>query len=93
MATARRGITLMELFGSIGTGLAAVLEAGLIVRRYVYVDNSQVRHHLRQLMVLYLQQLPPSAIRGCFSRFPRDITLISKADLRHFGLVDIVIAI
>ena len=45
------GITLVELFGGIGTGLAAILEAGLTVKRYVYVDNSQVstrvaRHHL-----------------------------------------------
>ena len=54
------GITLVKLLGSIGTGLAAVLEVGLTVRRYVYVDNSQVsthvaRHHLHQLMLLYPQ--------------------------------------
>ena len=35
-------IILVGLFGGIGAGLAAVLEAGLIIRRYVYVDNSQV---------------------------------------------------
>jgi hypothetical protein len=35
-------IILVEIFGGIGTGLAVVLEAGLTVRRYVYVDNSQV---------------------------------------------------
>jgi hypothetical protein len=73
------------------------LEAGLTVKRYVYVDNSQVstrvaRHHLHQLMVLYPQQLYPTAIHGCFSRLPRDVTLISEADLRHLGPVDIVIA-
>ena len=89
--------TLVELFGGISTGLAAVLETGLTVRRYVYVDNSQVstrvaRHHLHQLMVLYPQQLPPTAIHGCFSRLPRDVTLISEADLRHLGPVDMVIA-
>ena len=44
------GITLVELFGGIGTGLAAVLEVALTVRRYVYVDNSPMstrvaRHH------------------------------------------------
>ena len=52
------GITLVELFGGIGTELAAVLEAGLTVKRYVYVYNFPVstrvtRHHLHQLMVLY----------------------------------------
>ena len=81
-------ITLVELFGGIGTGLAAVLEVGLTVRWYVYVDNSLVstcvaRHHLHQLMVLYPQQLLPNAIRGCFSCLPRDVTFISEADLRH----------
>ena len=35
-----KGITLMEVFGGIGTRLAAVLEVGLTVRRYVYVDNN-----------------------------------------------------
>ena len=59
-------ITLVELFGGIGTILTAVLEAGLTVKRYVYVDNSQVstcviRHHLYELMVLYPQLLPLTA--------------------------------
>ena len=50
----------MKLFRGIGTGLAAVLEAGITVRRHIYVDNSPVssrvaRHHLHQLMVLYPQ--------------------------------------
>jgi hypothetical protein len=33
------GIVLVEIFGGIGTGLAAVLEAGITVRRYIHVDN------------------------------------------------------
>ena len=91
------GITLVDLFGGIDTGLAAVLEAGLTDRRYIYVDNSQVstrvaHHHLHQLMVLYPQQLPLIAIRGYFTRLPRDVTLISEANLRHLGPVDMVIA-
>ena len=90
------GITLVELFEGIGTGLAVVLEVSLTVRRYIYVDNSPMstrvaRHHLHQLMFLYLQQLPPTAIHGCFSRLPRDVTVISEADLRHLGPVDMVI--
>ena len=56
------GIALVELIGGISTGLAAILEAGLTVRRYVCVDNFQVStrvalHHLHYLMVLYSQQL------------------------------------
>ena len=87
----------MEIFGGIGIGLAAVLKVGLKVRQYVYVDNSQVstrvaRHHLHQLMVLYPQQLYPTAIRGCFLRLLHDVILINKVDLRHLGQVDMVIA-
>ena len=79
-------ITLVEVFRGIERGLAAVLEGGLTVRRYVYVDNSQVftrmaRHHFHMLMVLYSQQLHPTAIRGCFVCLPRDVTLISEANL------------
>jgi hypothetical protein len=32
------GIVLLELFGGIGIGLAAVLQAGIKVKRYVYID-------------------------------------------------------
>jgi hypothetical protein len=32
------GIVLLELFGGIGSGLVAVLQAGLKVKHYIYVD-------------------------------------------------------
>ena len=91
------GITLVELFAGIGTGLAAVLEAGLKVRQYIHVDsgfaaNRAARHHVQRLLALYPEQLPPSAIRGCFGKLPRDITLISEDDLRRLGHVDLLIA-
>ena len=52
------GITSVQLFGGIGIRLVAMLEVGLTVRRYVYVNNSQVStcmvcHRFYQLMVLY----------------------------------------
>jgi hypothetical protein len=34
-------IVLLELFGGIGTSLAAVLQAGIKVQRYVYVDTNE----------------------------------------------------
>jgi len=48
------GIVLVELFAGLGTGLAAVLEAGLSIRIYTYVDNNNMvsraaKHHLEQL--------------------------------------------
>jgi hypothetical protein len=32
------GIILLELFGGIGSGLVAVLQARLKVKRYIYID-------------------------------------------------------
>ena len=80
------GITLVELLAGIGTGLAAVLEARLKVRRYIHVDsgfaaNRAARHHIQRLLALYLEQLPPSAIRGCFGKLQWDVTLVSEDDL------------
>ena len=49
-------------------------------------------HHFHQLMVLCPHQLHLTAIRGCFTRLPRDVTLISEVDLRKEGRVDMVIA-
>ena len=58
-------ITLVELFAGIGTGLAAVLEAGLKVKQYIHLDigvasNQAVRHHIQRLLALYPKQLLPS---------------------------------
>jgi hypothetical protein len=48
------GIVLVEIFAGLGTGLATVLEAGLSIRSYTYVDNNTTvnraaKHHLQQL--------------------------------------------
>jgi len=34
----KEGITLLELFGGIGTSLEALLQSGMVVRRYFYID-------------------------------------------------------
>jgi hypothetical protein len=34
----KEGITLLELFGGIGTCLEALLQSGMVVRRYFYVN-------------------------------------------------------
>jgi len=34
----KEGITLLELFGGIGIGLEALLQSGMVVRRYFYLD-------------------------------------------------------
>jgi hypothetical protein len=34
----KEGITLLEFFGGIGIGLEALLQLGMVVRRYFYID-------------------------------------------------------
>jgi hypothetical protein len=80
------GIVLLELFGSIGTGLAAILQAEIKVQRYVYVDTDEVarqvaKHHSRGLCVRFPKLLTTIAILSSFSSLTGDISLISEKDL------------
>ena len=91
------GVVLVELFAGLSTRLAAVLEAGLSVHRYVYVDNNcmvskAAKHHIKQLQARYPRQLPASAVQGCMSRLPDDISLIGEEDLQRLDRVDLVMA-
>ena len=91
------GIILVEILGGIGTGLAAMLEAGITVRRYIYVDNGYtanrvVQHHTQQLLLRYNVQLSASAILGCCGKLPHDVTIINDEHLKRLGLVDLIIA-
>jgi hypothetical protein len=90
------GIVLLELFGGIGTGLAAVLQAGIKVQRYVYVDTDEAarqvaKHHSRGLRVRFLELLTTTAILSAFSSLTGDISLISEKDLHWLGHMDLVI--
>ena len=74
-----------------------MLEAGLSIHRYVYVDNHNTvhraaRHHIAQLRARYPGQLLASAIQGCMSQLPSDIALIGEEDLRRLERVDLVMA-
>jgi hypothetical protein len=91
------GIVLLELFGGIGTGLATVLQAGIKVQRYIYVDTDEAarqvaKHHSRGLCVWFPELLTTAAILSTFSSLIGDISLISEQDLHWLGHVDLVIA-
>lgn len=92
------GITLLELFARIYTSLAVILEAGLKVKRCIHVDIEFVpnyrgaRHDVQKLLVVYPEELPPSALHNYFGYLPRDVTLINDEDLRRLGHVDLLIA-
>ncbi|CAI7850081.1 unnamed protein product [Closterium sp. NIES-54] len=62
-------ITLVELFGGLGEGLAAALEAGVHVKRWIYIKiDPEVRRmawkHAKMLQQHYPAQLPTSEGRG-----------------------------
>ena len=89
------GIVLVEIFGGIGTCLAAMLETGITVRRYIHVDNGYatnraIRHHIQQLLLKYPAQLSASAILRCCGQLPQDVTMISDEDLKRLGHVYLI---
>jgi site-specific DNA-cytosine methylase len=91
------GIVLLELFGGIGNGLVAVLQVGLKVKRYIYVDVDEVarqvaKRHSQRLRTQFPELLATSAIKTSFSMLVGDIALVSAEDIYHCGHVDLVIA-
>ncbi len=57
------GICMLDLFGGMSTGLATMFQAGIPVRKYLYVEKDETTrrvssHHLALLMQQYLELLP-----------------------------------
>jgi hypothetical protein len=91
------GIVLLELFGGIGSGLVMVLQVGLKIKRYIYVDVDEVarqvaKRHSRRLRTQFPELLATSAIKTSFSTLAVDIALVSAEDIHRRGHVDLVIA-
>ncbi len=60
---------MLDLFGGISTGLVVMLQASILVRKYLYMDRDETArrvssHHLALLMRQYPELLPRLAIRG-----------------------------
>ncbi len=60
---------MLDLFGGISTGLAIVLQVGIPIQKYLYVERDEtmrrvLSHHLSLLMQRYPELLPRLAIRG-----------------------------
>ncbi|PTQ47194.1 hypothetical protein MARPO_0008s0049 [Marchantia polymorpha] len=81
-------VCLLDLFGGISTGLAAVLQSGILVRRYLYVEKDETAQLMRRFPLL----LPRSAVRGFQKALPLDISLLGAPDLDRVGHIDMVIA-
>ena len=91
------GIVLLELFGGIGNGLVAVLQARFKVKHYIYVDVDEAarqvaKRHSRRLRTQFLELLATSAIKTSFSTLVADFALVSVEDIHCCGHVDLVIA-
>ncbi len=56
----KEGITLLKLFGGIGTGLKALLQSGMVFQRYFYVDIN-----------LITKQVTTSRMMELIAKFPQ----------------------
>jgi len=50
----KKGITLLKLFGGIGTCLEALVQLGMVIRRYFYID---INPFARQMAALRMMEL------------------------------------
>jgi hypothetical protein len=77
----KEGITLLELFGAINTGLEALLRSGMVVKKYFYVDidhfTKQVAApRMMELTAKFPQQFATTTWKASFTFLPFDIELI-----------------
>jgi len=92
-----KGICVLDLFGGISTGLAAMFQVGILVRKYLYVERDETArrvssHHLALLMRRYPELLSRSATQGYQRALPLDIALLGAQDLARVGPINLVIA-
>jgi hypothetical protein len=75
------GICMLALFGGINTSLATMLQAGIPIRKYFYVERDETMRrvslrHLALLMQQYPELLPRSTIGGYQWALPSYIALL-----------------
>ncbi len=93
----KEGITLLELFGGIGTCLEALLQLGMVVRKYFYVNidpiaRQVVTSRMKEFTTRFPQQFATTAWKASFTFLPSDIQLIQKKHMELLGPVDFIIS-
>ncbi len=93
----KEGITLLELFGGISTGLEAFLQARMVVGRYFYVDIDPIARQvatsrMMEFTAKFPQQFTTIAWKTSFTFLPSDIQLIQKKHMELLGPVDLIIS-
>ncbi len=91
-----KGICMLDLFGEISIGLVIMLQAGILVQKYFYVERDETprrvsSRHLMLLMRRYPELLPRLAIQGYQRALPSNIALLGVQDLARVGPIDLVI--
>jgi len=91
------GICVLDLFGGINISLATMLQAGILIRKYLYTERNKTAKkvsscHLALLMRQYPELLPRSALRRYQWALPSDIALSGAQDLARVGPINLVIA-
>jgi hypothetical protein len=92
-----KGITLLKLFSGIGTSLEALLQLGMVVRKYFYVDIDPITRQvatskMMQLTTRFPQQFAIIAWKASFIFLPSNIQLIQKKHMELLGPVDLIIS-
>jgi hypothetical protein len=93
----KEGITLVELFGGIDTGLKALLQSGMVVQKYFYVNIDPIARQvaasrMMELIAKFPQQFTTIAWKANFTFLPFDIQLIQKKHMELLGPVDLIIS-
>jgi site-specific DNA-cytosine methylase len=93
----KQGVRVLDLFGGINTGLAAVLQAGIRVHQYLYVEKDEIAkrasfRHVALLMHQYSHLLPMTAMKAYQHQLLEDISLLGVQDLTRVGEINLVIA-
>jgi hypothetical protein len=86
----KEGITLLELFGGIGTSLKALLQSRMVVWRYLYVNIDLIARQVAASRMMkfttrFSQQFVTTAWKACFTFLPSNIQLIQKKHMELLG--------
>ncbi|CAI7840424.1 unnamed protein product [Closterium sp. NIES-53] len=88
---------MVELFGGIGAGLAAVVKAGVAVKEWIYVEqDARVRkmaeNHTRKLQEEFPELLVGDVIERAMHGTATDVRRITRDMVRRWGHVDLLVA-
>ncbi|GAX86312.1 hypothetical protein CEUSTIGMA_g13724.t1, partial [Chlamydomonas eustigma] len=87
------GVTILELFGGMVSGLDCILRNGVHVHRYYYCDKSPsarrvAANRLHELSMRYPHQFPFEAWSTAFTAFPQDVYEITEQHLISAGCMN-----